>query len=124
MIRTAITAAAFDAVAATLPIGSVGFERDPDDKGSSGSSPTPSTASAPSAAQAKVTATSSYVCRSARQLANEEHLDLLRQGVEVWNAWRMKERSTKPDLSGDGPQHGEPRRCQPECGETRWDVAP
>jgi hypothetical protein len=54
MIRIAITAEAFDAIAATLPLGSVSFEGDSGD-----------TAerfiwlSAPSAAQAKAIATSS-----------------------------------------------------------------
>ena len=33
MIRIAITPAAFEAVAATLPLGSVGFEPEPDAKG-------------------------------------------------------------------------------------------
>jgi hypothetical protein len=33
MIRIAITAAAFDAITATLPLGSVGFERHPADDG-------------------------------------------------------------------------------------------
>jgi uncharacterized protein YjbI with pentapeptide repeats len=32
-------------------------------------------------------------------VANPEHLELLRQGVEVWNAWRAKEPSIRPDLS-------------------------
>jgi hypothetical protein len=31
-------------------------------------------------------------------VADPEHLALLRQGVEVWNAWRTKERSVRPDL--------------------------
>jgi hypothetical protein len=31
-------------------------------------------------------------------MANPEHLDLLRQGVEVWNAWRRKEPSIAPDF--------------------------
>jgi uncharacterized protein YjbI with pentapeptide repeats len=31
-------------------------------------------------------------------MANPEHLELLRQGVEVWNAWRAKEPSIHPDL--------------------------
>jgi len=33
MIRIAVTAAAFEAVAATLPLGSVGYEREPGEKG-------------------------------------------------------------------------------------------
>ena len=33
MIRIAITPAAFEAIAATLPLGSVGYEREPDEKG-------------------------------------------------------------------------------------------
>jgi len=33
VIRIAITAEAFDAIAATLPLGSVGYERQADDKG-------------------------------------------------------------------------------------------
>jgi uncharacterized protein YjbI with pentapeptide repeats len=33
-------------------------------------------------------------------MANEEHLELIRQGVDVWNAWRTKEPSVLPDLRG------------------------
>jgi hypothetical protein len=33
-------------------------------------------------------------------VANPEHLELLRQGVDGWNAWRKKEVSIVPDLSG------------------------
>jgi hypothetical protein len=32
-------------------------------------------------------------------IANKEHLKLLKRGVDGWNAWRRKERSTKLDLS-------------------------
>jgi hypothetical protein len=32
-------------------------------------------------------------------MANPEHLAILKQGVEVWNKWRVSV-STKPDLSG------------------------
>ena len=33
-------------------------------------------------------------------VANPEHLALIQQGVTVWNAWRAKEPSVRPDLSG------------------------
>ena len=33
-------------------------------------------------------------------MANQEHLDLLKQGVEVWNQWRKEHRRVPPDLSG------------------------
>jgi TIR domain/Pentapeptide repeats (8 copies) len=33
-------------------------------------------------------------------MANEEHLAILKQGVEVWNKWRDENREIDPDLSG------------------------
>jgi uncharacterized protein YjbI with pentapeptide repeats len=33
-------------------------------------------------------------------MADADRLELLRQGVDAWNAWRAKEPSAKPDLSG------------------------
>jgi uncharacterized protein YjbI with pentapeptide repeats len=33
-------------------------------------------------------------------VANPEHLELLRQGVDLWNAWRAKEPSVEAELSG------------------------
>src|SRR3954454_20533398 len=33
-------------------------------------------------------------------MANEEHLAILRQGVEIWNAWRQENPCIEPDLSG------------------------
>jgi uncharacterized protein YjbI with pentapeptide repeats len=35
-----------------------------------------------------------------RLMADPEHLALLQQGVDVWNAWRVKEPSASPDLGG------------------------
>jgi len=32
-------------------------------------------------------------------LANQEHLDILKQGVEVWNIWRQQNLGVHPDLS-------------------------
>ena len=32
-------------------------------------------------------------------MANAEHLDLLQQGVDVWNAWRTKQPTIMPDLA-------------------------
>jgi hypothetical protein len=33
-------------------------------------------------------------------MANQEHVDLLKQGVEVWNQWRGEFPNIHPDLSG------------------------
>jgi hypothetical protein len=33
-------------------------------------------------------------------MANDEHLALLKQGVEAWNAWRRENPDIRPDLSG------------------------
>jgi hypothetical protein len=33
-------------------------------------------------------------------VANPEHLQILEQGGEAWNAWRDQNRSIRPDLSG------------------------
>jgi uncharacterized protein YjbI with pentapeptide repeats len=35
-------------------------------------------------------------------MANPEHLQILKQGVEVWNTWREQNRSIRPDLA-DAP---------------------
>jgi hypothetical protein len=32
-------------------------------------------------------------------MADQKHLDILKQGVEAWNAWREQNPSTRPDLS-------------------------
>ncbi len=34
-------------------------------------------------------------------MANQEHLDILKQGVEVWNKWREEHPEIEPDLSGE-----------------------
>ncbi len=31
-------------------------------------------------------------------MANQEHLDIMRQGIKVWNAWRDKNLNIMPDL--------------------------
>ena len=33
-------------------------------------------------------------------MANQEHLNMLKQGVEVWNQWRQEQQDVIPDLSG------------------------
>ena len=33
-------------------------------------------------------------------MANEEHLRLIKQGVDAWNKWRGDHGDTRPDLSG------------------------
>ena len=33
-------------------------------------------------------------------MANSEHLEIPKQGVEVWNEWRKEHPKIRPDLSG------------------------
>src|SRR2546421_507481 len=33
-------------------------------------------------------------------MVNQQHLELLRQGSDVWNTWRKQHPEVKPDLSG------------------------
>ena len=33
-------------------------------------------------------------------MANEEHVALLKQGVDAWNAWRRETPDARPDLHG------------------------
>ena len=33
-------------------------------------------------------------------MANQEHLDILKQGIETWNHWRQEHPKIQPDLSG------------------------
>ena len=33
-------------------------------------------------------------------MANKEHVDLIKQGVEVWNRWRVENTEVIPDFSG------------------------
>ena len=33
-------------------------------------------------------------------MANPEHLDILKQGVEAWNKWQEQNKNNRPDLSG------------------------
>ena len=57
-------------------------------------------------------------------MANEEHLKILKQGVEQWNKWRL-ENAIRPDLSDADLKRGanlsganlrrrQPERCRPE----------
>src|SRR3954449_9665609 len=39
-------------------------------------------------------------------MANEEHLAILRQGVEAWNAWRGKHASTMPPIGELAKRYG------------------
>lgn len=31
-------------------------------------------------------------------MANQEHLDILKQGVDTWNAWRKQHKEALPDF--------------------------
>ena len=33
-------------------------------------------------------------------MANKEHLDILKEGVEVWNRWREENEGVQADLNG------------------------
>ena len=50
-------------------------------------------------------------------MANEEHLKILKQGVEQWNKWRL-ENAIRPDLSdvdlSDADLTCQPERCRSE----------
>lgn len=35
-----------------------------------------------------------------RALANPDHVATLKQGVKMWNQWRLRNSEVKPDLSG------------------------
>src|SRR5258708_30228702 len=35
-----------------------------------------------------------------KQMANQEHLEILKQGISVWNMWREQYPKIQPDLSG------------------------
>jgi hypothetical protein len=36
-------------------------------------------------------------------MANEEHLAILRKGVEAWNAWRKENPDIRPELRSPRP---------------------
>jgi len=55
-------------------------------------------------------------------MANEEHLAILRQGVEVWNQWRKENGEVQPDLRNISLQNANLHNCNfaipsPELGE-------
>ncbi|SRR5260221_6451103 len=41
-----------------------------------------------------------YLDEEGKNMAFQEHIDILMQGVEAWNSWREKEPYWRPDLSG------------------------
>jgi uncharacterized protein YjbI with pentapeptide repeats len=45
------------------------------------------------------------------RMANQEHLNLLQQGVEVWNQWRQEQPDVVPDLHGADLSHADLRRA-------------
>jgi hypothetical protein len=36
--------------------------------------------------------------RDSRQMADQQHLDLLKQGIDGWNTWRQEHPEIQPDL--------------------------
>jgi hypothetical protein len=39
-------------------------------------------------------------------MANQEHVDRLREGIEAWNRWREQYEDIRPDLNGADLNHG------------------
>ena len=59
-------------------------------------------------------------------MANQEHLEILKQGGEVWNQWRKEHRDVHPDLSGGdltGAQLNDARLSFSQLAETRFSDA-
>ncbi|MCL6436320.1 MAG: hypothetical protein K6T90_19345 [Leptolyngbyaceae cyanobacterium HOT.MB2.61] len=53
-----------------------------------------------SAVHGAVRSVSVVVARGIKQMADEEHLALLKQGVTAWNKWWQNHPKSKPDLEG------------------------
>ena len=58
-------------------------------------------------------------------MANPEHLAILKQGVEVWNAWRLTTDNINPDLSNANLTNaeGEPTPGAPNSRHQYGDAA-
>lgn len=54
-------------------------------------------------------------------MANQEHVEILKQGVKTWNKWRDDNDDITPDLSGvtlrgaDQPFQGSSHTCVTSC---------
>jgi len=51
-------------------------------------------------------------------MANDEHVSLLKQGVDAWNAWRDENPDIRPDLSGADLSGAESHVREPHECET------
>jgi hypothetical protein len=52
-------------------------------------------------------------------MANEEQLELIKQGVDAWNKWRVKHPDMRPDLSGTDLPRANLRGAGYDC----WQIA-
>jgi hypothetical protein len=52
-------------------------------------------------------------------MANEEQLELIKQGVDAWNKWRVKHPDMRPDLSGVDLTRANLRAAGYDC----WQIA-
>ena len=52
-------------------------------------------------------------------MANPEHLQILQQGVEAWNAWRDQHRNIFPDLSEANLSEANLARADLTCAHIR-----
>lgn len=53
-------------------------------------------------------------------MANEEHLTILKQGVEVWNRWREENRGVRPDLRGADLREADLREADLSETDLSW----
>ena len=55
-----------------------------------------------------------------RSMANEEHVALLKQGVDVWNKWREENPEVQPDLDGADLARTDLKRANLSQASLRW----
>src|SRR2546428_200343 len=52
-------------------------------------------------------------------MANQEHLNMLKQGVKAWNQWRQEQQDVIPDLSGANLSGASLSKADLSCADLR-----